>query len=79
MLWVFYFIKCYSKTGQGCSAAGIPKKGDVDPKIWNKHVWPTVYSLSLSDLFPLVVSLILITIITVVLLTLFPFLSDYFQ
>ena len=46
MLWAMYFLKCFPKTGEGCSAAGTAKKGAVDPKIWQKYIWPTVYALS---------------------------------
>ena len=39
MLWAMYFLKCYPKTKEGCSAAGTAKKGAVDPKTWCKYIW----------------------------------------
>ena len=56
MLWVMYFLKCYSRTGEGCGAAGglTRKNSAVDPKTWRKYIWPMIYSL--SDLESIVVS-----------------------
>ncbi len=53
LLWAMYFLKCYPRTEEGCSAAA-SEKGAVDPKTWRKHIWPVIYAL--SDLESAVVS-----------------------
>ena len=45
LLWAMYFLKCYPRTEEGCSAAA-SKKGAVDLKTWRKHTWPVIYALS---------------------------------
>ena len=46
MLWAMYFLACYPKTQEGCSAAGTTDKGAVDPKTWRKYIWPWVHALA---------------------------------
>ena len=49
LLWTMYFLFCYPKTQQGCSAAGGTDErgtGAVDPKTWRKYIWLMIYALA---------------------------------
>ena len=44
LLWMCYFLKCYTKQAPGCSAVG-GTSGAVDPKTMQKWVWEFIDSV----------------------------------